>query len=438
MILQSATTIGIDFGTTNTVVALTSGDGEAVVIRFEAPGGDLATFRSTLSFQLHPGADGRTPERVVEAGPWAIEAYVEDPLDTRFIQSFKTFAASAAFTETVIDNRRYKFEDLLAAFLLRVRHHAGEAMDALPPRVIVGRPVTFAGGAPDADLALTRYQTAFARLGFTDIRYAYEPVGAAFFFARNLTEPANVLVADFGGGTSDFSIVRFEPSPQGLRSTPLARSGVGVAGDAFDYRIIDQLVSPALGKGGSYRTLGKTLPIPQRYYAAFARWDQLALLRASRDMKDIRAMARIAEEPGKVARLIEVLDDNHGYALYQAISHLKMDLSRDESATFVFDAGSIRLEAPVARSEFEAWIAPELAAIEAAVDRAIEESGLRPDQIDRIFLTGGTSFVPAVRDIFNRRFDPAKIETGGEFESIASGLALIGRETDLDLWTESR
>ena len=124
-------TIGIDFGTTNTVVALTSGDGDAVVIRFEAPGGDLATFRSTLSFQLHPGADGATPERVVEAGPWAIEAYVEDPFDTRFIQSFKTFAASAAFTETVIDNRRYRFEDLLAAFLLRVRHHAGDA-DAGP------------------------------------------------------------------------------------------------------------------------------------------------------------------------------------------------------------------------------------------------------------------------------------------------------------------
>ncbi|WP_309629278.1 Hsp70 family protein [Brevundimonas sp.] len=431
-------TIGIDFGTTNTVVALTSGDGDAVVIRFEAPGGDLATFRSTLSFQLHPGEDGRTPERVVEAGPWAIEAYVEDPLDTRFIQSFKTFAASAAFTETVIDNRRYGFEDLLSAFLLRVRHHAGGDMDDLPPRVIVGRPVTFAGGSPNADLALERYQTAFERLGFTDIRYAYEPVGAAFFFARSLTEPATVLVADFGGGTSDFSIVRFEPSPDGLQSTPLARSGVGVAGDAFDYRIIDQLVSPALGKGGSYRSVGKVLPIPQRYYAAFARWDQLALLRASRDMKDIRSLARTAVEPEKVERLIEVLDDNHGYALYQAISRLKMDLSRDETATFVFEAGSVRLEAPVARSEFEAWIAPELNAIEGAVDQAITQAGLRPDQIDRVFLTGGTSFVPAVRDIFQRRFDHEKIETGGEFESIASGLALIGRETDLDLWTERR
>ena len=431
-------TIGIDFGTTNTVVALADGDGEAVVVRFDAPGGEVATFRSTLSFQLHPGPGGATPERVVEAGPWAIEAYVEDPLDTRFIQSFKTFAASAAFTETVIDNRRYGFEDLLAAFLLRVRHHAGDQMPAMPPRVIVGRPVTFAGGSPDADLALQRYQTAFARLGFTDIRYAYEPIAAAFFFARNLTEPATVLVADFGGGTSDFSIVRFEPSTEGLRSTPLARSGVGVAGDAFDYRIIDQLVSPGLGKGGSYRTFGKALPIPQRYYAAFARWDQLALLRASRDMKDIRALARTAEEPEKLDRLIEVLDDNHGYALYQAVSRLKTDLSRDETATFVFEAGSVRLEAPVARSEFEAWIAPELAAIEGAVDRAIDQAGLRPDEIDRVFLTGGTSFVPAVRDIFHRRFEPAKIETGGEFESIASGLALIGRETDLDLWTERR
>lgn len=433
-----ATTIGIDFGTTNTVVAVTGPDGEVVVVRLAAPDGDLAAFRSALSFQLHPGADGRTPERVVQAGPWAIEAYVEEPLETRFIQSFKTFAASAAFTETVIDNRRYKFEDLLSAFLLRLRHHAGAAMDALPPCVIVGRPVTFAGGSPDAALALDRYDAAFARLGFSDIRYAYEPVGAAFFFARALKSAATVLVADFGGGTSDFSIVRFEPSPEGLRSTPLARSGVGVAGDAFDYRIIDQVVSPELGKGGDYRSFDKVLPIPQRYYAAFARWDQLALLRTSRDMRDIRALAKNALEPDKIDRLIEVLDDNHGHALYQAVSRLKFDLSRDEVATFSFVAGSIRIERRVDRSEFEAWIAPELSAIETAVDEAIRQSGLAPDQIDRIFLTGGTSFVPAVRDIFRRRFDPGRIETGGEFESIASGLALIGREADLDLWSERR
>ncbi len=166
-------TIGIDFGTTNTVVAVTRADGQAEVLRFEAPVGDLTAFRSTLGFQMHQ-APGQAPERVVTAGPWAIDAYVEDPLDTRFIQSFKSFAASAAFTETVIDNRRYRFEDLLSAFLLKLRDHAGLALAELPRRVIVGRPVTFAGASPSEPLALERYETAFARLGFSEILYAYE------------------------------------------------------------------------------------------------------------------------------------------------------------------------------------------------------------------------------------------------------------------------
>ncbi|MDB5439004.1 MAG: hypothetical protein JWM33_1431 [Caulobacteraceae bacterium] len=423
-------TIGIDFGTTNTVLALTRADGAAELVRFAAPTGELFAFRSALSFHRAHG------ERVVEAGPWAIEAYVEDPTETRFIQSFKTFAASAAFTETRILEKRFTFEDLLSAFLLRVRAHAGEAMGALPPRVIVGRPVTFAGANPDEALALSRYQAAFARLGFTDIRYAYEPVGAAFFFARQLTADATVLVADFGGGTSDFSIVRFERGGDGkLKSTALARSGVGVAGDAFDYRIIDQVVSPRLGKGSLYQVFDNRLPIPQRYYSAFARWDQLALLRASRDMRDIRALVHTALEPDKVAALVEVLDDNHGYDLYRAVSRLKEALSREERAEFRFEAGSVSIVREVARAEFEAWIAPELGKIEGAVDQAMAIAELEPGGIDKVFLTGGTSFVPAVREIFERRFGAGKIETGGEFESIAMGLALIGREDELELWS---
>jgi hypothetical chaperone protein len=436
MTLDVAPTIGIDFGTTNTVVSMTHGDGPARLVRFPTAGGDLFAFRSALSFHTLQGQNGEANERVVEAGPWAIEAYLEDPLETRFIQSFKSFAASAAFTETRILNKRYLFEDLLAAFLLKVREHGDEALSHLPPRVVVGRPVTFAGGNPDETLALQRYQAAFERLGFTDVRYSYEPVGAAFFFARQLKQDGTVLVADFGGGTSDFSLVRFERQADGsLRSTPLGHSGVGVAGDAFDYRIIDQLVSPALGKGSLYKAFDNRLPIPQRYYTAFARWDQLALLRASRDMKDIRSLEKTALEPEKIARLIEVLDDNHGYALYRSVSALKEALSSQEQATFRFHAGSIHIEHEVERSTFEGWIAPELSAIETAVDQALTRANLPPEAVDRVFLTGGSSFVPAVRQIFLRRFAAEKVETGGEFESIASGLVLIGRESDLDLWT---
>jgi hypothetical chaperone protein len=428
--------LGIDFGTTNTVVALADAAGPAHLVRFPAPEGELFAFRSCLSFH----AGDQPNDRAIAAGPWAIDAYVEDPADTRFIQSFKSFAASESFTETQILGRRFRFEDLLSTFLLKLRAYADAGMAELPSRVIVGRPVTFAGAAPSEPLALARYETAFARMGFSEILYAYEPVGAAFFFARELDHDATVLVGDFGGGTSDFSIIRFERPKTGkgageIRAIPLGRSGVGVAGDAFDYRIIDNLVSPALGKGSSYQSFGKMLPVPNRYYSTFARWDQLALMRASRDMREIRALVREAVEPEKIGRLVEVLDENYGYQLYRSVSRLKEALSADEAAEFVFEAGSISLKGQVRRATFEGWISPELGRIEAAVDAALADADLPPERVDRIFLTGGSSLVPAVRAIFHRRFDPARIETGAELESIASGLALMGRERDLSRWT---
>src|ERR1700722_16441106 len=341
--------IGIDFGTTNTVVALAGADGDARLIQFAHDNEQLAPFRSGLAF--HAAIDDPR-DRVVEAGPWAIDAYVEEPLETRFIQSFKTYAASPLFVHTNVLGRWFRFEDLLSAFLIRMRDH-GVDLDELPKRLIVGRPVNFAGMRPDPELALSRYEIAFRRLGFEDIRYAYEPVAAAFFFARKLTTDATVMVADFGGGTSDFSIVRFEREGGEGRSEALANSGAPVAGDAFDYRIIDHLVSPELGKGTSYRAFDHVLPIPARYYGAFARWEQLALLRASRDMRDIRSLVRTAVEPEKIARLVEVLDDNHGYRLYQAVSRLKEALSDHDEAVFRFEAGDVHIEKPVRRAEFD-------------------------------------------------------------------------------------
>jgi hypothetical chaperone protein len=430
--MPAAGAIGIDFGTTNTVLSRLGADGHAELTHFPFEGEDVVAFRSALSF--HPDPDDARA-RIVEAGPWAIEAYVEEPIETRLIQSFKSYAASPLFQETRILGRRYVFEDMLSAFMLRLCAHASGALSDMPKVAIIGRPVAFAGASPDTDLALIRYQAAFERLGFTEIRYAYEPVAAAFFFARQLEADATVLVGDFGGGTSDFSIARFERRGGEIRAEALANAGVGVAGDAFDYRIIDALVSPELGKGSSYKAFDHVLPIPNRYYAAFARWEQLALLRASADMRDIRTLRRQALEPVKIARLVEILDDNHGYRLYQAVSRLKQALSEAEQATFLFEAGSIRLEREVERAEFEAWIAPELAAIEGALEEALARSGLADDDIDRVFLTGGSSFVPAVKRLFARRFGEARLEGGAELVSIASGLAYMGAERDLDAWS---
>jgi hypothetical chaperone protein len=426
-------TIGIDFGTTNTVVALGDGRGAARLVNFPVADETVVAFRSALSFHAPVEA---TAERMVEAGPFAIEAYMHDPAETRFIQSFKSFAASPLFTETRILNRRFTFEDLLSTFLLKLREHGGPDMADLPPQVVVGRPVAFAGARPDEALAMSRYREAFQRLGFRDVLYAYEPVAAAFFFARQLKADATVLVADFGGGTSDFSIVRFERAGGALKSIALGNAGVGLAGDAFDYRIIDNLVSPALGKGTGYRSFGKILPVPNRYYTAFARWEQLAMLRTARTMREIESLAREALDPDRIEHLLELLADNHDYPLYQSVSRLKEALSAGHEARFEFRAGNIVIEREVRRETFERWISPELAAMDAAVTQALSAARLEPSGIDKVFMTGGTSFVPAVRRLFERRFGEDKIEAGGELVSIATGLALMASEPDLEAWTQ--
>ena len=425
--------LGVDFGTTNTVLSLHDDDGARTLVPFAAPGGETTAFRSVLSFREHP--DPARP-RTIEAGPWAIEEYLEDPLDTRFIQSFKSFAASPHFQSTEVFGRRYAFDDLLWAFLARLKAHGGDLLDMLPETVVIGRPVQFAGAEPDADLALQRYESAFRRLGFTDLHYVYEPAAAAFYFAQQLTGGAAVLVADFGGGTSDFSVIRFDRVGGQVASKALSHSGVAVAGDAFDYRIIDHVVSPQLGKGSSYRSLDKILPIPNRYFAAFARWSQLALLKTSRELRELKSLARTAIDP-RLQAFVELIEDDHGYPLYRAISRAKEALSGADCAPFRFQAGDIDIAADIARADFEAWIAPELTQIERALQQALDDAGLPASSIDKVFLTGGTSFVPAVRRMFTERFGEAKVVTGGEFESIATGLALIGASEDLDRWSET-
>jgi hypothetical chaperone protein len=428
-----ARVLGVDFGTTNTVVSLLDpAVGSPVVVRIAGPDGLTGPFRSVLSFR--EAQDAAAPRRL-EAGPFAVAQYLEDPADTRFIQSFKTFAASAHFQSTDVFGRRYAFEDLLSAFLLLLRVHAGAPLETVFDTVAIGRPVRFAGAAADPALALRRYEEAFRRLGFERRRYVLEPVAAAFYFARRLSAAAVVLVADFGGGTSDFSLIRFDRRGGAMTSSALASAGVGVAGDAFDYRIIDHVVSPELGKGSAYRSLDKVLPVPGRYFSAFARWSQLALFKSSRELRELKALSRTALD-ARLSAFVELIEDDHGYPLYRAVSELKEALSELQTSAFRFRAGAIDIQAEVARKDFEAWIAPELAQISRALEEALTLAGLTAGAVDQVFLTGGSSFVPAVRRIFEDRFGADKIARGGEFDSVASGLALIGAEADLDLWSE--
>lgn len=420
--------IGLDFGTTNTVATMIGGNGEVDAVHFEHNGEAFDAFRSVLCFSEGEDEGQRTQ---IDAGPWAIDRFVELAGDCRFIQSFKTFAASPLFTDTLIYNRRLKFEDLLGSFLRQVRGHAGVDF---PKRVVIGRPVSFAGASPDEALARTRYETALQTMGFEEIHHVYEPVAAAYFFAQRLKADATILVADFGGGTSDFSVVKFSVGARGLDYQPLAHTGVGVAGDAFDFRIIDNVVARAFGKGSEFTSWGKVLPVPLSYFQKFSRWNELSVMRHSREFGELQKLERDSLDPKKIRAFLAFLEADAGYAMYRAVSAAKMQLSQADAGTLSLHVAGVDIERTIKRSEFEAWIAPELAEISACVDRALAQAGLQEKQVDRVFLTGGSSFVPAVREIFASRFGADRIETGDQLVSIAYGLSLIGREPDIGRW----
>ena len=284
-------------------------------------------------------------------------------------------------------------------------------------------------------MATARYNEALTRFGFPEIHYVYEPVAAAFYFAQNLKADATVLVADFGGGTTDYSLIRFETHGGKLSATPIGYSGVGIAGDHFDYRMIDCIVAPQIGKGSFFKSFDKTLEVPSSYYANFGRWNQLSIFKTSREFSELKKLVRSSLEPEKLETFVDLVDHDEGYPLYQAVSATKMALSTADEAEFNFEPlgrGSRKL---IKRSQFEGWIAGDLARIEGALDDVLERTNTVAGEIDKVFLTGGTSFVPAVRRIFTERFAQDRIETGGELLSIAHGLALIGERDDIPQWT---
>ena len=388
--------------------------------------------RTALSFLKDPQLGAGALK--VEAGQAAIRTFIDNPGDCRFLQSIKTFAASALFQGTLVHARRFQFEDLMEVFLKRLQAYAGDGWPDGAKRLVAGRPVHFAGASPDPALAVTRYNEALTRLGFPEIHYVYEPVAAAFYFARTLKRDATVLVADFGGGTTDFSLIRFSTEAGKLSATPIGQSGVGIAGDQFDARIIDQLVAPEIGKGSQFKSFGKLLDVPSNYYLAFSRWNQLSVFKTLKEFTDLKSLVRQAEEPEKLELFIDLIDHDEGYPLYQAVSATKMALSSAEEADFRFAPLGKAGEKRVTRRDFESWIADDLVRMEEALDEVLAKTNTEAGSIDKIFLTGGTSFVPAVRDIFHRRFDASRIETGGELVSIAHGLALIGERDDIEQW----
>jgi hypothetical chaperone protein len=419
--------VGIDFGTTNTTIGVAGRDEIELLPLPDGAGGSTPTWRTILFFE-RDAERGHGPT----AGAPAIARYVAHTGEGRLIQSMKSHLASASFSRTTIFERSYSLEQLITVFLERLRAAAGRELGR---RVVVGRPVRFWGAenGDDERRAVTRLRAALDAAGFEQAVLELEPVAAAASYAARLDHDELILVADFGGGTSDFTLVNVGP-----RMTPgdpgavLASGGIGVGGDSFDARVIDAAIAPALGRGSSYLgEMGAATPVPAWLYGRLRRWHHMSILKTPETQRLLERIERGALDRVAIGRLMRTVEDDLGLPLHQAVERAKRELSATDRGHlgFAIPGGGAGggVDADLTRASFEGLIIEELAAIAKVVDDVLATAGVAAASVDRVFATGGSSMVPSVRQLLEARF-PDRLSFGDELTSVGWGLAARARQ----------
>jgi hypothetical chaperone protein len=419
--------IGLDFGTTNSAFAEATDDGPRLA-RYQHAAGSSDTFRSVLFFAQDIWKTGHAGPLGGQVG---IDAYLAEG-SGRLVQSLKSYLADKVFDRTNVFGRALSLPDLLGMLLTSLRTEAERDLGPLGGRLVVGRPVRFSGADTEEHdaFAIARLRAALQYAGFDDVRFALEPVAAAYYYERRLDHDELILVGDFGGGTSDFSIARVGPSHrhQGP-SRILASDGVALAGDAIDGRIVEHVIAPALGLGSTYRSMfGKSLDMPVWLYERLRKWHHLSFLKERSTTRLLEEIEQSSSDVVAITALRELIESDLGYALYRSVERTKVALSSAPEARLSFELATKTIDQPVLRADLDRWIHRETSAISASIDRVMAAAGVTPGDIDRVFLTGGTSFVPAVRAQFTSRFGAGKIASGGEMISVAAGLSQMALE----------
>lgn len=424
--------VGIDFGTTNSSVGFTTNGRDVELISFPFSQGNTESFRSVLYLERHKER-GRLQMKSW-TGPGAIDEYLAADTKGRLMQSLKSYLPNRDLKSTEVFGKAYAFEDLVSRILADLRLYAEKRLGEPVRHAMIGRPVQFVGADSEDDnqYAVQRLRDALQKAGFESVDFEMEPVAAAYYYESTLQQDELILIGDFGGGTSDFSLLHVGPGVRQRGRKPedlLGNSGVGLAGDAFDAKIVRKLVSPRLGADATVESMKKRLPaVPNWVFTRLEHWHHLSFLQSRNLLESLKKTMARASDPEAIEALIFLIEEDLGYQLHQAVQKVKCRLSESDHATFHFVDGGMNIRAQVARHDFENWIAEELRSIEVCVDGLLRETGIPPEKVDRVFLTGGTSLVPAVRKIFTSRFGADRVRTGNEFTSVARGLTLRAAE----------
>ncbi|MGE3474366.1 MAG: Hsp70 family protein [Rhodospirillaceae bacterium] len=408
---------GLDFGTSNSAIG---------VIRNNIPTlapveGDATLIPSAVFF------DYENKNRV-QFGREAVASYIAQH-DGRLMRALKSILSSSLIDEkTQLGNKMVPLREVVETFVRHLKEKAEAFAGEELTSVVHGRPVRFVDDDDAADARAQKVLEDIAhKVGFRDVAFVYEPIAAAYHYEETARREETVLIADIGGGTSDFTIIRVGPQ-QNRRadrtSDILANDGARIGGTDFDALLSLEAVMPALGLGT--RLIEKNLPMPNSVYVELAHWPTINFAYTYKNERLLQELIRGAREPEKVERLLKVIRARLGHRIAFAVEDAKIALSDTESAALALDFIENALDATATRKGFDHAISEKTARLNKLAAQCIKDAGLAPPAIDTIFFTGGSGRVPAVRAAIMRAAPDARATEGSDFLSVALGLT---RET---------
>jgi len=414
---MSTPILAVDFGTSNSLAGAWYEGRRVEAMPLDPAASDPTLMRTLLYFRTQNEA---------YYGTAAVVKFIEDEMEGRLFRSFKSHLPNRSYLGTFVGDRPMTLENMIGYFLLEMRKRAERVLDAPIADAVIGRPARYSLD-PEADaFALHRMTKAAEFAGFSRIEFVPEPLAAALDLRRDLREEKIALIGDFGGGTSDFTIIRLGPYAFSKEHV-LGLEGCPLAGDALDSLFMSERLNEFFGAKARYKVLfgSNTLEMPQAVVDRLNRPAHIVHLKEPATYDFIREVKKGALGPkdkAAIERLFALIEDQQIFAFFENIEKTKRALSVEERSEFQFDYPGLEIKAPFTRTEFVDWAESVKGKIFAAMDGCLHLAGLQPHDIDLVCLTGGSAQVPLIRAELERRFGAGKLQTQSHFHSVLSGL----------------
>lgn len=415
---------GIDFGTSNSALAVHQ-DNRVALLNIDPENPLSNSMKSILYFSKE---EGRTRSFVGYEG---VREYIDNEAEGRYMQSIKSFLPDTGFLKTSVYGKSYTLEDLICLILKTMKERGQKLIGREVDRLVLGRPVIFSEDREREKTATDRLVRAAQLAGFREVQLQMEPIAAALAYESSLPDTAEelVLVGDFGAGSSDFTVLRARNGKAVDRTGDiLSVGGLYIGGDNFDSQIMRHRVAALYGKDVEVKSMfsDNLTGLSPLVLRDLMQWHHIPRLRRPAIMDEIKELKVCAgfRDKALLENLENLIHANYGYLLYRAIEAAKCSLSHNEETRIRFKDYGMVIDEAITRGEFNEMIAAQVAEIEACVDRTLADAGLDADRIDAVFLTGGSSYIPLVRAIFEERFGSSRIRTSDAFTSVAYGLGL--------------